>query len=98
MQQAVTTPPLHPSKPEEPTKQETPARVGVNISGLDLKSSLTKEPTKDVSQRYDYAYVASDLRKIVILATAAVALEIILNLTTRASFAKLILRTLGIEI
>ena len=98
-QQATAAPAQEAPKPVKPTKQETtPPTKSYSTSGVDLKSTPATQPTKEVAERYNYAYVAGDLRKIAILAIAAIALEIILNLTTRASFAKLILRTLGIDI
>jgi hypothetical protein len=100
-------------KPTQPAKQEVPTTQGFSVSGVNLKSTPALQPTREVAERYNrkitsrdcfsgerynYAYIARDLKKIATLAAAAIALEIILNLTTRASFAKLILRTLGIDI
>jgi len=93
---APTTP--QPVKPEPPVKQESQTKQGFSISSLNLKNTPPTQPAKEAVQHYDYAYVRADLRKIALLATAAIALEIALNLTTHSSFAKLILRTLGIEI
>ena len=85
-------------KPTQPAKQEVPTTQGFSVSGVSLKSTPALQPTREVAERYNYAYIARDLKKIATLAAAAIALEIILNLTTRTSFAKLILRTLGIDI
>ena len=71
---------------------------GYSLRDLKQKSANHTEITSREEERYNYTYVVVDLRKIAVLASAAVALEIILSLTTRASFAKLILRTFGIEI
>lgn len=87
-----------PTRASQPPKQEDQPKQSISVDGLSLKTTPTTQSIKEVAERYNYAYVGSDLRKIAVLATAAVALEIVLNLTTRASFVKLILHNLGIEI
>jgi len=79
-----------------PNQSVTPQ--GYSLSNFKQKSPPSPQLIRTEGERYNYAYVTGDLRKIAVLASAAVALEIILSLTTRASFAKLILRTFGIEI
>jgi len=91
----ISTPPPKPAVSPQP---EAVATTGFSISKSDFKKTTALQPTKEVEQRYDYTYIAGDLRKIAALAAVAITLEIALNLTTRASFAKLILRSFGIEI
>lgn len=97
---------------EAPTKQNTP-QSSFSLKDLDSAKAKADQPAKTKTQGYhytpidkvsqgavthDYNQVKSDLRRILILAVATVALEIVLNLTLRASFAKLILLHFGIEI
>lgn len=60
--------------------------------------SLSKKPFKTETQRYDYSYLNSDLKKIVIFSIIAITFEVVLSLTMRAGFAKLLLLRFGIEI
>jgi hypothetical protein len=97
--QVVAKPtPVEPKVAEEPTGSPVITPTGVSLKELGVKTTPSTTVVKKELERYDYAYVARDLRKIAILAVAAVAIEIILNLTTRAGFAKLILRSFGLEI
>src|SRR4030042_893407 len=90
-QQPVPVSTQEPPKPTQPARQEIPSTKGFSVSNVNLKSTPNAQPTRETAERYNYAYVTGDLRKIATLAIAAIALEIILSLTTRASFAKLIL-------
>lgn len=60
-----------------------------------LKSVST---AKQVDSDSRYSYVISDIKKVGLLMILAIAFEIVLNLTLRTNFAKLLLRNLGIEI
>ena len=97
MQQSSPIAPTPPKPAAAPQTQVT-APKGFSVSEPDFKKPTIFQPTKEVGQRYDYTYVTGDLRKIAVLAAVAIALEVALNLTTRASFAKLILRSFGLEI
>jgi hypothetical protein len=94
--QEPESPPSTPETTAVPKQTLTPQ--GYSVAGLKLKSVPTVTPIIKEEERYNYTYVTADLRKIAVLAVAAIALEAILNLTTHASFAKLILRRFGIEI
>ncbi|OGY22984.1 MAG: hypothetical protein A2172_03565 [Candidatus Woykebacteria bacterium RBG_13_40_15] len=88
-------------QPTAEVGQEKPREVPITTTKpvINIQQIIEKKQSpKDESQRYSYSYVKGDLRKIVVLASLAVAVEVGLNLTLRTSFAKLILRTFGIEI
>jgi len=89
-----TTEPREPKSTPEPINTST----GISLKGLDVTTSPSTQFVNKETERYDYTYLARDLRKIALLAIAAVAIEIVLSLTTHASFAKLILRSFGLEI
>jgi hypothetical protein len=83
------------NKSEQPQQPSIEAKPTINIQEVIDKKETVKG---DESKRYNYSHVKGDLRKIITLASLAVAIEVGLNLTLRTSFAKLILRTFGIEI
>jgi hypothetical protein len=62
---------------------------------VQLKNVTT---AKQVDSDSNYSYIISDTKKIGILIILTIAFEIGLNLTLRTNFAKLLLRSLGIEI
>jgi len=92
--------PESPSSAPETTAvpKQTLTPQGYSLGDLKQKSVVSSGTKITEGERYNYTYVTADLRKIAVLAAAAIALEAILNLTTHASFAKLILRRFGIEI
>jgi len=86
-----------PQKIEEP-KPEAATTQGYSLNKLKVGKAAEKPKVKVETQRYDYSHVSAELKKIITLSTLAIALEILLNLTMRAEFAKLLLRRFGIEI
>jgi uncharacterized protein YpuA (DUF1002 family) len=69
----------------------------VSLKDLQInKTAATASKSEGV--RYDYSHILGDLKKIGILILASISFEVLVNLTIRTSFAKLILRTFGIEI
>src|SRR3989344_4416698 len=72
--------------------------TGYNVSEVRVAALSSKEASKTEIQSYDYSYVTSDLKKIVILSTLTITFEVVLNLTMRLEFANLLLRRLGIDI
>ena len=91
----VVQPPAAENKSEPLQQPSIETKPTINIQEVIDKKETAKG---DESERYNYSYVKGDLRKIITLASLAVAIEVGLNLTLRTSFAKLILRTFGIEI
>ncbi len=77
---------------------EPPIAQGYSLSKLKVEKASDKPKVTVEAQRYNYTYVSSDLKKIILLSTFAIALEILLNLTMRLEFAKLLLLRFGIEI
>ena|SRR3972149_4140655 len=69
-----------------------------NVSEVRVAALSSKEASKTEIQSYDYSYVTSDLKKIVVLSTLTITFEVVLNLTMRLEFANLLLRRLGIDI
>lgn len=63
-----------------------------------FKISLPKSshPSRTLSSQ-DYSYIFKDLRKIMIVASILIALEILLSLTTQNESAKLVLRSIGFK-
>ena len=98
---ARVQPQAKPSSPP-PKKQkpqtETPSSQDYSYSVSLPKTPQAAQPVKTEVQRYDYAYVSSDLKKIALLSVFAIVLEIVLSLTMRLEFAKLLLRRFGIDI
>jgi hypothetical protein len=86
-----------PQKIQKP-QPEAATTQGYSLGKLKEEKALEKPKVKVEAQRYDYTHVSSDLKKIILLSTLAIALEILLNLTMRAEFAKLLLRRFGIDI
>jgi hypothetical protein len=91
----VIQPQVIENKSEQPQQPSIEAKPIINIQEVINKKET---PKGSESQRYNYSYVKGDLRKIITLASLAVTIEVGLNLTLRTGFAKLILRTFGIEI
>lgn len=90
------------SSKKQTAKQPAPA-TEIPKAAYDPGVFKLKEPAKtpairSSTEKYNYAYVTSDLRKALILSAAAIALEIVLNLTLRSSFAELLLRRFGIGV
>ncbi len=86
-----------PKKIEEP-QPEAATTQGYSLNKLKIESASEKPRVRVEARRYDYTHVSGDLKKIITLSTLAVALEILLHLTMRNEFAKLLLRRFGIEI
>ena len=73
---------------------QSPARV---VETETVPTAPTKPiETSEENLAENYSYVYKDLRKILILASLAIATEIILSLTSSFSFVKLILRVFNI--
>ena len=80
------------------TKSTIVPNIGYNVSEVRAGTLSSKLASKTQAQSYDYSYVSSDLKKIIVLSTLTIAFEVVLNLTMRLEFAKLLLRRLGIDI
>lgn len=76
---------------------ETP-KVDYEPQVFKIKEPVKTPAIRSSTEKYSYAYVTSDLKKALILSAAAIALEVVLNLTLRSGFAKLLLRRFGIDI
>ena len=94
VQEPIVTTPQKIQKPQP----EAAIAQGYSLGKLKVEKASERPKVKVEAQRYDYAYVPSDLKKIILLSTLAIALEIFLNLTMRTEFAKLLLRRFGIDI
>ncbi len=80
------------------TKTNTPTASTYNLENLRTKETKYSGAGSVVTKAEDYSFLAKDLRKIFILSLLAIILEIVISLTTRIHFAKLILLRFGIEI
>lgn len=89
-----------PAKISETVKEVQLGSPEITKISLDLSKSQTEisAKTATVENRYNYSYVSKDLRKLGALIVLTLLFEIGLNLTISTSFAKLILRTFGIEL
>lgn len=67
----------------------------LTLQSIDRQAVPTHTAVRN--DRYDYAYVYKDLRKIFVLTSLALALEIFLSLTASNSYAKLLLRALNLD-
>jgi len=72
--------------------------AGYNVNEVGVEALSSKNGSKTEIQSYDYSYVTSDLKKIVVLSIITITFEVVLNLTMRLEFANLLLRRLGIDI
>lgn len=84
---------------EQPTtKVDAPTASTYNLANLRVKEEHISGPGVAVSKVGNYSYLANDIRKIFILSILAIFLEVVITLTTKTQFAKLVLLQLGIEI
>jgi hypothetical protein len=96
--QAQTSEESTPTTPKvkEP-KQDIQTHQGYSLDKIQVDKPSVKPPPRSETARYDYTYVFNDLKTIVFLSILAIGLEILLNLTMRLEFAKLLLRRFGID-
>ncbi len=80
------------------TDINVPTASTYNLENLRIKETKISGLGVAVSKVDNYSYLAHDLRKIFILSLLAIFLEVVLTLTTRTHFAKLLLLRFGIEI
>jgi len=86
--------------PQEVPDTKTPpvSSPTISLDSLAIKSPAATPLAKPKLDRYSYSYVSSDLKKIAVLAAAMIIFEISVNLTLRTDFAKLLLRSFGIDL
>ncbi|OGY23841.1 MAG: hypothetical protein A2172_05415 [Candidatus Woykebacteria bacterium RBG_13_40_15] len=83
--------------PIDAAKKDVPS-LEYSLTDVKIKSPVRPAKPNIDTQSVNYDYVAGDLKKIFILTILAISLEVLLNLTMRLQFAKLLLRRFGIEI
>ena len=81
-------------------KEATSSHVKLDNEGLTI-TNLKPEASSEINTKkseYDYSYVYKDVRKILIISTIALFVEIALGLTASNGYAKLVLRALNLDI
>ncbi|MEX0621919.1 MAG: hypothetical protein WD187_02915 [Candidatus Woykebacteria bacterium] len=78
--------------------EKKPPATEYSIDQIKIKSPASPAILRSKEARYDYSYIARDLKTILILSSVAIVIEVGLSLTMRLQFAKLLLRRFGIEI
>ncbi len=88
----------HSVKSEGSEVVSTPSpKPDVNQISLDGSEPKVATPPKSTVTTYNYSYVYSDVRKILILSALALGIEIVLSLTASNGYAKLALRYLNLD-
>ena len=86
---------------EPPTRKESSSsQVKLGSESLTL-TNLKPKTSSEINTKkseYDYSYVYRDVRKILIITTIALFVEIALGLTASNGYAKLVLRALNLDI